>query len=259
MAFKTRCLEKITIEMITPRLIGRLDIKNKNLIKPINLEGLRIVGDPNKFAKKYYEEGIDEIILMDTVATLYSRNYLSEIITNITKEIFIPITVGGGVRNLEDANILLNAGADKIAVNTAAVKNPNLIKEIADQIGSQSLVISIDAKKRTENFWEVYTNNGRDRTEVDVVDWIKKVQDLGAGEILLTSIDQEGTRKGFDYDLIKLIYKTTNVPLILSGGFGDLSHIKNLKRISKIDAIAVADAIHYDRFPIKTIKENLNG
>lgn len=259
MAFKTRCLEKITIEMIIPRLIGRLDIKNKNLIKPINLEGLRIVGDPNKFAKKYYEEGIDEIILMDTVATLYSRNYLSEIITNITKEIFIPITVGGGVRNLEDANILLNAGADKIAVNTAAVKNPNLIKEIADQIGSQSLVISIDAKKRTENFWEVYTNNGRDRTEVDVVDWIKKVQDLGAGEILLTSIDQEGTRKGFDYDLIKLIYKTTNVPLILSGGFGDLSHIKNLKRISKIDAIAVADAIHYDRFPIKTIKENLNG
>ena len=156
MEFKTRCLEKITIEMITPRLIGRLDIKNKNLIKPINLEGLRIVGDPNKFAKKYYEEGIDEIILMDTVATLYSRNYLSEIITNITKEIFIPITVGGGVRNLEDANILLNAGADKIAVNTAAVKNPNLIKEISDQIGSQSLVISIDAKKRTENFWEVY-------------------------------------------------------------------------------------------------------
>ncbi len=259
MAFETRCLEKIIIEMITPRLIGRLDIKNKNLIKPINLEGLRIVGDPNKFAKKYYEEGIDEIILMDTVATLYSRNYLSKIITNITKEIFIPITVGGGVRNLEDVNILLNAGADKIAINTAAVKNPNLIKEIADQIGSQSLVISIDAKKRAKNFWEVYTNNGRDRTEVDVVDWIKKAQDLGAGEILLTSIDQEGTRKGFDYDLINLIYKNTNVPLILSGGFGDLSHIENLKRISKIDAIAIADAIHYDRFSIKTIKETLNG
>ena len=141
--------------MHTPRLIARLDIKNKNLIKPINLEGLRIVGDPNEYAKKYYLNGIDEIFFMDTVATLYSRNHLTEIITNITKEIFIPITVGGGVRSFADANELLNSGADKVAINTAAVQNPKLIKNIADKIGSQSLVISIDAKKRSEGKWEV--------------------------------------------------------------------------------------------------------
>ncbi len=244
--------------MISPRLIGRLDIKNKNLIKPINLEGLRIVGNPSKFAKKYYKEGIDEILLMDTVATLYSRNYLSEIITKITQEIFIPITVGGGIRSLADAKSLLNAGADKIAINTAAVNDPELIHKIADHIGSQSLVLSIDVKKRSKDFWEVYTNNGRDRTGINIIDWIKKVENLGAGEILLTSIDQEGTRRGFDCDLAKNVHAITTVPLILSGGFGDLEHIKNLKSVAKIDAIAIADAIHYDRFPIQNIKKTLN-
>ena len=169
--------------MHTPRLIARLDIKNKNLIKPINLEGLRIVGDPNEYAKKYYINGIDEIFFMDTVATLYSRSHLTEIITNITKEIFIPITVGGGIRSFEDANELLNSGADKVAINTAAVQNPKIIKNIVDKIGSQSLVISIDAKKRSEGKWEVYINNGRDRTGIDAIDWIKKVVDLGAGEV----------------------------------------------------------------------------
>ena len=141
--------------MHSPRLIARLDIKNKNLIKPINLEGLRVVGDPNEYAKKYYLNGIDEIFFMDTVATLYSRNHLTEIIAKITKEIFIPITVGGGIRSFADANELLNSGADKVAINTAAVQNPKLIKNIADKIGSQSLVISIDVKRRSEGKWEV--------------------------------------------------------------------------------------------------------
>ena len=243
--------------MHTPRLIARLDIKNKNLIKPINLEGLRIVGDPNEYAKKYYLNGIDEIFFMDTVATLYSRNHLTEIITNITKEIFIPITVGGGVRSFSDANELLNSGADKIAINTAAVQNPKLIRNIVDKIGSQSLVISIDAKKRSEGKWEVYVNNGRDRTGIDVIYWIKKVIDMGAGEILITSIDCEGTRKGFDYDLAKNSQKVSTIPTIISGGCGELQHLQKLKSFSNIDAVAVADCIHYNRISIKDLKNTL--
>ena len=244
--------------MISRRLIARLDIKNKNLIKPINLEGLRIVGDPNKYAKKYYSEGIDEILFMDTVATLYSRNHLADIIEKITREIFIPITVGGGIRSLSDVKELLNCGADKVAINTAAVKNPKLIKEIADSIGSQSLVISIDAKIKSEKNWEVYVNNGRDRTGIDVIEWIKRAEEMGAGEILITSIDQEGTRKGFDYDLAQVSHKIASIPIIISGGCGDLQHINLLKSKTEIDAIAIADCIHYNRIPIKELKEVLN-
>jgi len=239
------------------RLIARLDIKGKNLIKSINLEGLRVVGDPNKFALKYYEDGADEIIFMDTVASLYGRNQLEKIISNATKNIFIPTTVGGGIRSLDDALFILKSGADKVALNSAAVKNPKLISEIANHIGSQSTVISIEAKKRKDKLWEVYIINGRERTKINVLDWIPEVEKLGAGEILLTSIDQEGTRTGFDVELAKAASKITNLPIIISGGFGKLTHIDDLKDACTIEAIAIADSLHYNRFNINTLKNKL--
>jgi len=242
--------------MIKPRLIARMDIKNSNLIKSINLEGLKIIGNPNEYAKKYYEEGADEILFMDCVATLYGRNNLSEIINQSTKDIFIPIAVGGGIRTLEDVKMMLNSGADKVAINTAAVNNPKLITVLANLIGSQSIIISIEAKKREKN-WEVYTSNGRDPTGKDVVKWVKEIEKLGAGEILLTSIDQEGTRKGFDIELIKAVTSATNLPVICSGGFGKIDHAKKLIDSCQISAIALADALHYNRHKLSDIKKGL--
>tara|TARA_B100000029_G_C17572716_1_gene957188 strand:- start:434 stop:1207 length:774 start_codon:yes stop_codon:yes gene_type:complete len=237
------------------RTIGRLDVKNSNLIKSINLEGLRIVGNPNSFAKEYYKKGIDELIFIDSVATLYGRNNLSKIITKATEDIFVPITVGGGIRKLEDAKMILNSGADKIAVNTAAVKNPKFISDLANSLGSQSIVLSIEAKEKNNNSWEVYTCNGREPAKLDVIDWIKKASKLGAGEILLTSIDQEGTRKGFDVKLMKKASEVTDIPIIASGGFGEINHIYELMNESDIDAIAFADAIHYKRISINELKK----
>ncbi len=236
------------------RVIARLDIKSSNLIKSINLEGLKVLGDPNTFAKKYYDEGIDELIFMDCVATLYGRNNLSEIIYNSTKDIFIPITVGGGIRSLTDAKKILNCGADKVAVNTAAVENPNFISELANVIGSQSVVLSIEVKKKNNKFWEVYTSNGREPRGMDVFGWIDKAVKLGAGEILLTSIDQEGTRSGFDFDLTYKASQITDVPIITSGGFGKKEHLEKIINYSNTDAVAFADSIHYKRFSIKELK-----
>ena len=239
------------------RLIARLDIKSSNLVKPINLEGLRVVGEPNFFAKKYYKEGVDELIFMDCVATLYGRNNLSSIIKKATKDIFIPITVGGGIRNLDDAKNILNCGADKVAVNTAAVNNPEFISELANAIGSQSVVLSIEAKKRNKNYWEVYTSNGREPTGLNAYDWIKKAVKLGAGEILLTSVDKEGTRKGFDVELMNMASKTTDVPIIASGGFGKVDHLAEVINFGQVDAIAIADAIHYKRISVSDLKKSI--
>ena len=171
------------------RIIARLDIKNKNLIKGINLEGLKIVGEPNKFAIEYYENGIDELIFMDSVASLYGRNNLYDIINEASNNIFIPLTVGGGIRNIDDALKAFNSGADKITVNTAAVEDNNLINNLSKKFGSQSLVLSIEAKKIDKNKWEVFTNNGRQETGLNVIDWCKNAEDRGIGEILLTSVD----------------------------------------------------------------------
>jgi cyclase len=239
------------------RLVARLDIKSSNLIKSIHLEGLRVVGDPNTYAKKYYQEGIDELVFIDCVATLYGRNNLSDIIYKATKDIFVPITVGGGIRSLNDAKNILNCGADKIAVNTGAVTNPKFISELANTIGSQSVVLSVEAKKRNANRWEVYTSNGREQTGLDVFEWIKKSVSLGVGEILLTSIDKEGTRKGFDIDLMKLASQATDIPIIASGGLGNINHLIELINLGKIDAAAVADAIHYRRISVKELKNTI--
>lgn len=242
-------------QSLNKRLIARLDIKNKFLIKGINLEGLRKIGDPNAFAQRYYLNGIDEILFIDCVASLYNRNSLIDIVKTATRDIFIPITVGGGIRSIEDVEKILNAGADKIAINTFAVENPKILKEISRLYGSQCLVLSIAAKKKDQKSWEVYTNGGREKTNIEVIEWIKKASDFGVGEILLTSIDQEGTRMGFDLDLIKTATKATHVPIIASGGAGNLHHIHEALKISQ--AVALADMLHYNRISVLKIKNSI--
>ena len=236
------------------RLIARLDIKGPNLIKGIHLEGLRKIGNPNEFALKYYLEGADELIFMDCVASLYGRNNLFEIIKEATKNIFIPITVGGGIKSIDEATEVLRSGADKVAVNTAATKNPNLLSEIANKFGSQALVLSIEAKEISDNKWEVFTQNGREPTGLEVLDWAKEAIRLGVGEILLTSIDKEGTRKGFDLRLLNHFSQKINVPIIASGGMGKLEDLKPIHEQGLADAVAIADLLHYNRSNLKMIR-----
>jgi cyclase len=236
------------------RLIARLDVKGPNLIKGIHLEGLRVLGKPNDFALKYYEQGADELIYMDSVASLYGRNHLGNIIKEAVKDIFIPLTAGGGIRKIEDVTDILRSGADKVAINTAAVITPKIISEVAQRFGSQCMVSSIEAKKISTERWEVYTNNGRERTGLDVIEWAKKCEQHGAGEILLTSVDQEGTRKGFDIALIKAVSESVNIPVIASGGMGALEHAISACVEGGADAVAMADILHYDRVTISEVR-----
>jgi cyclase len=237
------------------RLIARLDVKGANLIKGIHLEGLRVIGDPGEYAAKYYEQGADEIIYMDCVASLYGRNNLTEIVRHAAEDIFIPMTVGGGVRSVSDVEMLLRVGADKVAVNTAAVARPELISEIATRFGSQCMVLSIEAKDRGDGTWEAYTDNGREKTGVDVLEWSKRAAALGAGEILLTSIDREGTRKGFHVDLVKTVSGAVSIPVIASGGMGEVNHLHEVTEEGKADAVAMADIIHYNRMSFNEIRK----
>ncbi|MBS1189841.1 MAG: histidine biosynthesis protein [Rhodocyclaceae bacterium] len=236
------------------RLIARLDIKGPNLIKGIHLEGLRVIGSPAEHALRYYNQGADELIYMDCVASLYGRNHLADIVSDAAKDIFVPITVGGGIRSVEDATRILRAGADKVAINTAAVASPSLISEVARRFGSQCMVLSVEAKRCGENRWEVYTDNGRERTGLDVIEWVRKGVSLGAGEILLTSVDNEGTRKGFDCTLVQAVTAEVSVPVIASGGMGALDHIVPVVREGHADAVAMADILHYGRATIGDIR-----
>lgn len=236
------------------RIIPRLDIKGPNLIKGIRLEGLRVMGDPHSFAVRYYEAGADELIYMDIVASLYGRNNLSDIISRAADQVFIPITVGGGIRSVADAQHILRSGADKVAVNTAAIARPELISDIAHRFGSQAMVLSIEAKMISPTGWEVYTDNGRERTGLDVVEWAVRAVELGAGEILLTSVDREGTRKGYEIDLIQLVREAVSVPVIASGGMGSLDHFVEAARSGGADAVSMADVLHYDRISIPEIR-----
>lgn len=237
------------------RFIARLDVKGSNLVKGIQLEGLRKLGNPNDFAKKYYEQGIDEILYIDIVASLYNRNNLTNIVFDATKDVFVPLTVGGGIRNLEDVKQILHCGADKIAINTAAIKKPDLISKIADKYGSQCMVLSIQAKKVAEKRWEAYYDNGREKTGIDVVEWARRGCELGAGEILLTSVDLEGTMKGFDTELIRFVSDAVSVPVIACGGMGKTEDFGKAVKEGHADAIAAASVLHYNRFSIKEIKE----
>ena len=236
------------------RLIARLDIKGSNLIKGINLEGLRVIGSPSEYSLKYYKQGADELIYMDCVASLYGRNSLGKIIQDAAKNVFVPMTVGGGIRSVDDASNLLRCGADKIAVNTAAVSNPELISAIARRFGSQCMVLSVEAKQMGYDRWEVYTDNGRERTGLDVIDWIKKGVALGAGEILLTSVDREGTRKGFDTRLVQAVTKEVSVPVIASGGMGKPEDLIDAVNDGGADAVAMADILHYNKATIDNIR-----
>lgn len=236
------------------RIIPRLDIKTRNLIKGVQLEGLRVIGDPHEYALRYYAGGADELLYMDIVASLYGRNNLSDIIARAADEIFIPITVGGGIRSVEDARQILRSGADKVAVNTAAIARPELITQIARHFGSQAMVLSIEAKQVAPGKWEAYTDNGRERTGLDVVDWARRGAELGAGELIVTSVDREGTRKGFDVDLIRRISEAVSVPVIASGGMGSTDHMIAAAMQGGADAVAMADVLHYNRLKIADIR-----
>lgn len=236
------------------RIIPRLDIKGPNLIKSINLEGLRIVGNPNEYAIDYYNHGADELIFMDLVASLYNRKSIHEIIKLACKNIFIPFTVGGGIRSIDDALKIFNSGADKISINTKAVQLPNLISQLSKRFGSQAIVLSVEAKKIMDFKWQVYIESGREQTNLDVLEWIKKAIDLGAGEILLTSVDREGTCKGFDIDLIKSVSEVTKVPIIASGGFGKLEDV-DLAYRAGADAISIGYMLHYKKIKLKEIRD----
>lgn len=236
------------------RLIARLDIKGPNLIKGIHLEGLRVIGSPGEHALRYYQQGADELIYMDCVASLYGRNHLGDIVSSAARDIFVPMTVGGGIRSVDDATQILRAGADKVAVNTAAVANPQLITDIARRFGSQCMVLSIEAKQVGPERWEVYTDNGRERTGLDVVEWVKRGVAQGAGEVLLTSVDREGTRKGFDVALVKAVTSAVSVPVIASGGMGKPEDVLEAVCEGGADAVAMADILHYKRADMGEIR-----
>jgi cyclase len=236
------------------RLIARLDIKGPNLIKGIHLEGLRVIGSPNEYALRYYQQGADELVYMDSVASLYGRNHLGDIIKAAAKDIFIPITVGGGIRSVDDAMEILRSGADKVAVNTAAVANPQLITDISRRFGSQCMVLSIEAMRKAPGRWEVYTDNGREPTGLNVIEWVKKGVELGAGEILLTSIDREGTRDGFDLELVRAVTNEVTVSVIASGGMGKSKDLVDAVKEGCADAVAMADILHYGRDDLVNIR-----
>jgi cyclase len=236
------------------RLIARLDIKGPNVIKGIHMEGLRVMGDPQAFALRYYEQGADELLYVDVVASLYGRNSLQDTIKRAAQDIFVPLTVAGGIRSVEDVRAILRAGADKIAINTEATKRPELIRDVARQFGSQCMVLSIEAKSIAPGRWEVYTDNGREKTGLDVVDWAQRGVELGAGEILLTSVDREGTREGFDVDLVAAVSRAVPVPVIASGGMGQTEHLLDVVQRGKADAVAMADILHYGRATFADIR-----
>jgi cyclase len=235
------------------RLIARLDVKAPNLIKSIQLEGLRKLGDPNEFALKYYLQGADEIFYADIVASLYERNSLLSIIKKTTDNIFIPITVGGGLRSIDDVTAALRSGADKVSINTAAIMDHNIISKVARKFGSQCIVVSIQAKWQGSH-WEAYYDNGREHSYLDVIDWAKKSEELGAGEIILTSVDREGTTKGFDVDLVKAVTDVVSIPVIASGGMGSLDDVGAVVKNGHADAVAMAHVLHYNNLTIQSIR-----
>jgi imidazole glycerol phosphate synthase glutamine amidotransferase subunit len=241
------------------RIIARLDVKGPNVIKGVSFECLRVVGKPNELAIKYCQHGADELVYIDCVASLFGRQNLLNIVNKASNDIFIPFTVGGGVRTLEDVQAFLKAGADKVAINTAAVKDPDLIRKAAERFGTQCIVISIEAKKVSEQNetpkWEAYTDSGREATGLDVIEWAKKAEQLGAGEILLTSVDQEGSESGYDLELIQEVCKVVSIPVVASGGAGKTHDFAECAKIKGVNALACASLLHYNRITIPEIKK----
>lgn len=239
------------------RIVARLEIKSNNVVKGIRMEGLRKVGNPELLAKKYFEDGADEIILSDIVASLYNRNHLYDLVSKICKKINIPIAVGGGIRSFDDALKLLKSGADKITINSHAVTNKNLIKECAEKLGAQCVIIEVHAKKKQQNNWEVFIENGRQPTNLNVLDWAAEAQMLGAGELLVVSVDNDGVCKGPDVDLISKLEKICKIPLIYAGGTSNKNDVSEIFNLFSVDGIALSHLLHFKKDTIKNIKSYL--
>ena len=242
--------------MLTKRIIPCLDVKDGQVVKGIHFVGLKEVGDPVALAKKYYSDGADELVFLDISATVEKRKTMVDVVRRVAKEIFIPFTVGGGISTIEDVRAMLMAGADKVSLNSAAIRNPSLIEEASKRFGNQFIVLAVDAKKRADNTgWNVYVEDGRKDTGIDCMEWILKGVSLGAGEILLTSMDADGTKEGFDLELYKAVSKIVNVPVIASGGCGKLEDFKLVLEVS--DAALAASIFHYEESSIQNVKKYL--
>jgi len=244
--------------MLAKRIIPCLDVKNGETVKGINFENLQYAGDPITLAKKYSDEGADELVFLDITATNEGRKTTAQMVEKVAQQVFIPFTVGGGIQSIEDFKILLSAGADKIAINSAAVKNPNLIKEVSEYFGSQCVVVAIDAKHVNGDFY-VFINAGKKNTGIKLLDWVRQVEEYGAGEILLTSMDADGTQNGFDLGMTKLVVDNVNIPVIASGGAGaNIEHFVDVFNGANADAALAASIFHYDTLPVKELKNRLN-
>ncbi len=245
--------------MLKKRIIPCLDVKNGRVVKGINFVKLKDAGDPVEQAKIYSEGGADEICFLDITASHENRDTLTDIVKKTAKECFVPLTVGGGIRTIENVRDLLLAGADKVSINTAAVQNIEFVKDVSRKYGSQCIVVAIDAKKISDNKWEIFTHGGRNKTGIDVIEFAKKVEVNGAGEILLTSMDKDGTKSGYDIDLLKKITKILNIPVIASGGVGTLDHLYDGIVKGGASAVLAASIFHYGEYKIKEAKEYLNS
>jgi len=245
--------------MLAKRIIPCLDIDQGRVVKGVNFENLVDAGDPVEVSKRYSNEGADEITFLDITASNENRDIMINTIEKAADEVFVPLTVGGGVRNLDNIRSLLMAGADKVSINTAAVNDPGLVKEAASKFGSQCIVVAVDIKKVKDESWEVFTHGGRNKTGLDAEDWIKRMQSLGAGEILLTSMDKDGTKKGYDLEILAKINEWINIPIIASGGAGKLEHISDAFLIGKADAALCASIFHFNEYSVNQVKEFLRG
>ena len=246
--------------MLKNRIIPCLDVKNGRVVKGINFVELKDAGDPVEQAKIYSKGGADEICFLDITASNENRATIYDVVKNTSKQCFVPLTVGGGVRSVDDINKLLNCGADKVSINTAAVKNPKLVEKSSKKFGSQCIVVAIDAKKN-KNTWEIYTHGGRKNSKINVIDFAKKMENCGAGEILITSMDRDGTQSGYDIDLVRKVSSETNIPIIASGGVGKLDHLADGIKLGKASAVLAASIFHYGKYSINEAKEylKLNG
>ncbi len=244
---------------MTHRIIARLDIKGPNLVKGIHLEGLRVLGQPQDFAKYYYDQGADELLYMDVVASLYNRNSLHDIISKTAKEIFIPLTVGGGLRTIEDIRAVLRSGADKVSLNTVAIKNPSIIKQASEIFGSSTIAVSIEAIKQPDGKYFAYIDNGRQETGLEVLAWAKKVASLGAGEIVITSVDKEGSGEGFDIALTRMVSQNVSVPVVAGGGAGSPEDIYQVITEGGADAVTIASILHYEFTKNHAAKDDFGG
>ena len=243
--------------MYTKRIIPCLDVKEGRVVKGTNFVGLRDAGDPVELAAKYDLEGADELVFLDITASVEERATMREVVDKTASEVFMPLTVGGGIRTVEDVRKMLQAGADKVSFNTAAIKNPSILRECATLFGRQCTVLAVDAKRVGDNKWEVYINGGRTPTGLDVLEWVREATALGAGEILLTSMDADGTKDGYDIALTRAVSEAVSVPVIASGGAGKLEHFYEVLTEGKEDALLAASVFHYGQFRVREVKEYL--